>query len=325
MGNEEEKSASPGVWSALAAGFDLTAKHPWLLLLPILVDVFIWLGPRLRFQEIIEGIVANLPAEVETMDIAAQLLEIGPLTNLFTILSVPIVGVPALLSGLTPEKTPVAAQIVEIGSGIEMLGLIFLLSVLGLFLTSLYYVMVSAVVSSEAGGTENHSAGSWLLYSGKSWLRLLGLALLFFVIALAIYIPISLIGALFFLLNAALGSMVLVLAPFILVWFVVYLSFAPPGITLNGRSTLQAVKESVQLVQANLAVVLTLLLIMLILGAVVDWLLILAENGTWFTLFNILIHAFVNTGLVTAFFVLYQDRATVLLNSGLALSSEGAS
>ena len=75
MQKQEEKSTSPGVWSALASGFDLTAKHPWLLLLPILIDVFIWLGPRLRFQAIIEQLVANLPAEVETMDITQQLID----------------------------------------------------------------------------------------------------------------------------------------------------------------------------------------------------------------------------------------------------------
>jgi hypothetical protein len=67
-------------------------------------------------------------------------------------------------------------------------------------------------------------------------------------------------------------------------------------------------------VQGNLTVVLAMLLFIILIGALVDWLLILAENGTWFTLFNILIHAFVSTSLVTAFFVLYEDRSARLLN-----------
>ena len=72
MQEQEQKSTSPGVWSALAAGFDLTAKHPWLLLLPILVDIFIWLGPRLRFQEIIEQLVAQFTARNRSLrDLAA--------------------------------------------------------------------------------------------------------------------------------------------------------------------------------------------------------------------------------------------------------------
>jgi hypothetical protein len=40
----------------------------------------------------------------------------------------------------------------------------------------------------------------------------------------------------------------------------------------------------------------------------------MAENGTWFTMFNILIHAFVSTSLVAAFFILYQDRSAKLHN-----------
>ena len=106
MQKEEEKSSVPGVWSALASGFDLTAKHPWLLLLPIVLDIFIWLGPRLRFQTIIEQIVATLPEEAEVLTLAEQLLEVGPYTNLFSVFSVPLVGVPVLLAGLAPETAP---------------------------------------------------------------------------------------------------------------------------------------------------------------------------------------------------------------------------
>lgn len=322
MQKQEQKSASPGVWSALASGFDLTAKHPWLLLLPILVDVFIWLGPRLRFQAIIEQLVANLPAEVETMDVTQQLIEMGPLTNLFTVISVPLIGVPALLAGLTPEITPLAAEIREISKGTEWLALLFCLSLVGLLLTAVYYVTVSFVVSQSQETNENQIVENWFTRIGVSWFRLIGLALLFFIAALIIYIPISIVGAVFFLLNPTLGTLALLIAPFIIIWIVIYLSFAPPGITLNNRSLFQAVKESIQLVQSNLAVVLLMLLLMILLGAIVDWVLILAENGTWLTLFNILIHAFVNTGFVTAFFILYQDRAAELTGAKRALGDE---
>ena len=320
MQKQEQKSTSPGVWSALAAGFDLTARHPWLLLLPILVDIFIWLGPRLRFQTIIEQLVTNLPAEVEVMEITQQLIEIGPLTNLFTVISVPLIGVPALLAGLTPEKTPLTAEILEISKGTEWLALLIFLSLVGLFLTTVYYVTVSSVVGERLDSSENQTSNSWFTRIGVSWIRLIGLALLFFLAALIVYVPISIVGAVFFLLNPTLGTLAILVAPFIIIWIVIYLSFAPPGIALNNRSLLQAVKESILLVQTNLPVVLLMLLLMLLLGAIVDWLLILAENGTWFTLFNILIHAFVNTGFVTAFFILYQDRAAELPDVKRALS-----
>jgi hypothetical protein len=316
MQKQEQKHTSMGVWSALSTGFDLTAKHPWLLLLPILVDVFIWIGPRLRFQAIIEQLVANLPPEAEMMEISQQLLEIGPLTNLFSVLSVPLIGVPALLTGLTPEKTPLPVMFLDVRTGGEWLALIFFLSLVGLFFTAVYYVTISSAVRKVRDGDEHATSSGWLAWIGGSWFRLLGLALLFFMLSLIIYIPISIMGALSFMINATLGTLVLLIAPFVLIWIIIYLSFAPPGITLNNRPLFQAVKESIQLVQGNLPIVLTLLLFTLLTGILLDWLLIMAENGTWLTIFNILIHAFVNTGFVAAFFVLYQNRAAAIVHSG---------
>jgi hypothetical protein len=312
MQEQEQKSASPGVWSTLAAGFDLTAKHPWIIILPMLVDVFIWLGPRLRFQRIIEQLVAGLPSEVEIMELTQQLVEVGPQTNLFSVLSVPLLGVPALLAGLAPEKTPISVGILDVNSGLNWLGLLIILSIAGLFLSAIYYVTISVVISQREKVGESEAVTQWFRRISTSWLRFLGLALLFLLVAMLVYIPFSIIGAVFFLLSPLLGTMVILVAPFIIFWIAIYLSFTPPGITLNNRSLIQAVKESVQLVQKNLPVVLLMILAILLLGTIVDWVLVAAENGTWFTLFNILIHAFVHTGFVTAFFILYQDRFVVL-------------
>jgi membrane-anchored glycerophosphoryl diester phosphodiesterase (GDPDase) len=180
-------------------------------------------------------------------------------------------------------------------------------------------VTVSSVVSRRPEASDFQAVENWFGRIGVTWLRLVGLAFLFLLMSLLIYIPVSIVGALFFLFSATLGTIALLVAPFIIIWIVIYLSFAPPGITLNKRPLIQAVKESVRLVQKNLPLVLLMLLIMLLLGTFLDWLLIAAENGTWFTLFNILIHAFVNTGFVTAFFILYQDHSAVLTDPEKAL------
>jgi hypothetical protein len=309
MQKQEEKSTVPGVWATLAAGFDSTAKHPWLLLLPMILDLFIWLGPRLRFQAIIEQIVANLPPEADALELTGQLLEIGPYTNLFTALSVPLVGVPTMFSGLSPEKTPLVSKFIDLTSAAEWLVLFLALSLFGLLLTAVYYISIAKVVSDRRITENQFAAGKWLARIGTSWIRLLGLAILFILAALIVYIPISIVGALLFLLNATLGMMVVLLAPLIIIWVAFYLSFSPPGITLKNRSLFQSVKESLQLVQTNLSSVLAIFLLILLFGAIIERLLILAENGTWLTVFNILIHAFVSTGFITAFFILYQDRA----------------
>ena len=37
----------PGVIGSLRAGFDAVSKHIGLILLPVALDIFLWLGPRL--------------------------------------------------------------------------------------------------------------------------------------------------------------------------------------------------------------------------------------------------------------------------------------
>src|SRR5215510_8921465 len=43
----EEFPPPPGVIGSLKAGFDAVSNHVTLILLPLALDVFLWLGPRL--------------------------------------------------------------------------------------------------------------------------------------------------------------------------------------------------------------------------------------------------------------------------------------
>ena len=85
MTHKKENSVPlPGVWRTIAAGFDLTSKHLWLLVLPVVLDTFLWLGPRLSGRILIERLVALLPSDQAVADLSAQLLALAPRTNLFT-------------------------------------------------------------------------------------------------------------------------------------------------------------------------------------------------------------------------------------------------
>lgn len=306
MQKQEQTRTTPGVWNAIVTGFDLTAKNLWLLALPLLLDLFFWIGPRLHFQTLIAGLVASLPQEPQILELAAPVLEAAPRTNLFTVLSVPLVGVPTLMATLSPESLPVQPAAGEVSSWGVWVLLFAGLMALGLLLTAVYYMMITAVVSQPPGRID------WR-YWARKWApatrRLFGLALLFIGVSLLIYLPISFVGAVAFLIAAPLGTLILLMAPLVLVWVVIYLSMAPQIIFLEEQPALRAARGSLGFVQHNLLPVLLLLLLILLAGTVVDWLLVLAENGTWFTLINIAGHAFVSTALVTAIFVFYRDRA----------------
>ena len=49
----------PGVIGSLRAGFDVVSSHVWLILLPIVLDVFLWLGPRLSVGNLYSSFVSS--------------------------------------------------------------------------------------------------------------------------------------------------------------------------------------------------------------------------------------------------------------------------
>ncbi len=308
----EKTTALPGIFATISAGFDLTARHLWLLTVPVVLDVFYWLGPRMRFQDLIAQLLELLPAEAEVLELGSQLADAAPRTNLFTSLTVQLIGVPALMVGMSPESTPVATQVHDVSSWSTWLGLFLVLSVAGLLLTALYYTLISAVVSKQTPESNELGIAHWSKRILSSWLRLIGLTVIFFFIVMAFYIPLIFIGTILYLINATLGSVTLLIAPLIIAWIVIVLSLAPFGIVLNGRPVLRAVIESVRLVQKHLLSILYLLFFIFVTGAILDWLLFAVENGSWLTLANIVGHAFVSTALVATMFIFYRDRYAVM-------------
>ena len=310
MRKQEEITSKPGVLATIAQGFDLTSKHPWLLLLPALLDIFYWLGPRLSLQPLIAQLVALAPQEGPIVAYSAMLLELAPRTNLFTTLTVRFIGVPALMVGVAPAVTPLSPRVFELTSWAVLAGLLAAFALLGLLLTAVYYTLiVSALRRQDQSGPPPPAA--WAQQVGRTWIRLVGLMLVFIVNVLVVYTPLAIVGGLLMLLNSFLGLMVLMIGPVLIFWLVVLMSLAPAGVAVNGRPLWPALVESVRLVYANWIPTLTLLLAIVAISTLLDWLLVLADTGGWLTLANIFGHAFVSTALAAALFIFYRDRFTL--------------
>jgi len=188
MQEQEQITTLPGVFATIAAGFDLTAKHIWLLALRVILDVFYWLGPRLRFQDLITEILALLPQEADLLDIGSQLAQVAPRTNLFTTLTVQLIGVPALMVGLVPEKTPISPQVLDVTTWSGWIGLFALFSIIGLLLTAIFYTLMAFALNKQTPDGEILSSDQWAKRVGTSWIRFIGLVLFFLLIVFIIYI-----------------------------------------------------------------------------------------------------------------------------------------
>lgn len=308
---QEEARPLPGIAATLGAGFDLVTRHLWLVAIPVLLDLFLWLGPRLSFQPLIDDLIGRFLAQPTLIDPTATLEALAGRTNLFSYLSVALTGVPALMTGLTPEKTPLATRAYEVASWGQWVGLLLLLTLAGLMLAAVYYTLIARA----AAGPEAKRWGGIAGHSLRSYGRLLALALVFFLLTVAIVLPISIVAAFLGLLSQLMATLVLMAAPVLLLWLVIFMSFTPQGMVLNRRPFFRSLLESVRLFQSNFLAASTLLILVVVIGQVMNWLMLAADDGSWLTLASVLGHAFVSTSLVAALFIFYRDRYGALYGS----------
>lgn len=312
MVRKQEKPTTPkGVLATLSAGFELTTRYLWLMLIPAALDFFLWIGPRLSFQPLIADLISRLPVEAALVDPRPMLEMIAPYLNQFSYLSVTLLGVPALMAGLSPEKTPLTPPVVELDGWGAWIGTLILLTLVGLLLAAVYFCLIAAMMSRAAEAPEATRNGSLIPWIGRTWLRLVGLALLLVVLIFAVLLPFSLLAGFIALISQTIATLVLLGAFVLLISIGIFMGYTPQGMTLNPRAFLPSVGESIQLFQRYLSPAVLLLFVVITVRRLLSWVLLTADSGTWITAINILAHAYISTALIASLFIFYRDRYRV--------------
>ena len=117
--------APPRMMNAIIAGFNVVANNLLLLVLPVLIDLFLWLGPQVSIRQALKPIIddiVRLLQQINSPQVASQMNMISDVWNqilvkfnlLGTIRTLPI-GVPSLMSSALTESTPLGpATIFEV-------------------------------------------------------------------------------------------------------------------------------------------------------------------------------------------------------------------
>ena len=312
---QEKQPTLPGVFSTLAAGFEMTTRYLWLMIIPALLDLFLWIGPRLSFRPLIESLATQMPVQGMPIDIGAMLDLYATRLNHFTYLSVSLVGVPTLMNELTPEKVPVQPLVIERAGYGEWFGYLLLFTVGGLLLAAVYYSLIAYTlrrVGASAAGAPMPPL-RLLRRTTRTWGRLLGLTAMFLAFVLVITFPVALLAGFVSLLSQTLATLVLMGALVLIIWLVMFFSYTPQGMTLNPSGFMTAMIESVRLFRANLPASLGLLFIVTLVRRLLELVLLTADSGTWVTGINLLAHAYICTALIMALFIFHRDRYTAFL------------
>jgi hypothetical protein len=334
------RQAQPtGVIETLSAGFTAVNHHLWVLLLPIVLDLFLWLGPHVSYSPLVGPAVTHAtewtrqvtfglrraPAYPELSTAADQgrqlLLAQSDELNGLGLLAWGPIALPSV-AAFAAASAPFGAQdeglaFVNVWSD----GLVLLGACLGLSL-----LLGGWFYRGLAGASSGVRSGP--LAAGRTTPRavvdVLGLVAVLSSTAVLLGLPVLLLlvfTALVSLPVAELGG-VLVLAA--LVFASVHLAFAVDAIFVSNAGPLAAIQRSVGLVRRHLWPSVAFM--------VLTWLILAGMNRVWDALasnlqspygvpLGILGNAYIASGLIAAGMIFYTQRTEPLAVSVASASS----
>ena len=305
------KNEPPKLVPSLVAGFNLVANNLQFLILPILLDIFIWFGPILRVQNLLAPIfsraVENMKDIYSTEQMAvlteSQLLwnELIKDINLFVGLRTFPVGVPSLMISNSANIHPLGTKLaVEVPSFALLLLILIMIVVIGIFLGTVLFQNIEKKVSVK----ENNESKANLIFNiEQSGL----LTLVFFLLIVFIMIPILCFLSSVAIFLPSLGSIPFLALGLVLIWLLTPLVFTPHGIFLKKLKLFHSMSLSAQLVRSFLPNTGSFLLIAFLLSYGLDIIWSLPETSSWLMVVGIIGHAFISTAIISATFIFYYD------------------
>jgi hypothetical protein len=311
----EELPPPPGVIGSLRTGFNTVSSHVGLILLPVLLDLFLWLGPRLSVDGLISPFFKMVFDQAQlTLNSSADRNRFAEFQSLFTDLmgrfnllsllgklqAFPI-GVSSLLAQTMPVQTPLGSQpVLQVSSVPGLLGLGFLFILAGWVLGGLYFRRVSETV---LGGAQRETGISSL----RAIVQTLILSVLWAIGLMMLFVPLTLILTVLTMLSPVLASGALFLMLLVSFWLIVPLYFTPHGIFVRRQNALYSIYTSLRMARFTLPTSGLFVLAVLLLSAGLNYLWSVPPDTSWMTLIGIGGHAFITTALLAASFVYYRD------------------
>ena len=306
----------PGVFGALKAGFDLTSNRMMLILLPLALDLFLWLAPRLSGANLFGALLrdwmefsGNAGYPVQNAPALTERVETLGLVNVLTWLRTFPVGIPSLLSGIMPGslplQTPLGAQgVIQIPSVLQMSGWIILLTALGWVGGGLYFRAVSNIV---LGGQEAISPMRAIIQTSI-------LSLVWWIGMMLVLFPTLSVLSLLALINPILANGAAFVAVLLSFWLIVPLFFMPHGIFVRKQNAFHSMFSSLNMSRFTLPTSSLFVFSVIILSTGLNYLWSVPSNDSWMMLVGIAGHAFITTALLAASFIYYRDMTDWLKN-----------
>src|SRR5687768_2455956 len=302
----------PGVIGSLRAGFDAVASHVWLILVPLALDIVLWLGPRLSvdgllrpfvrymFSQARRGVAASeMNQFLEAQRIFLDGLQSFNLLSLAGKLRMFPIGISSLLAQRMPVDTPLGEQsIVQISSLPLLLGVAFMLTLIGWVGGGLYFRWVSGTaLGLEETGISSLRAIVQTLILSVCWL--IGL--------MVVVVPMMFVLTLLALISPVLVNVAIFVILLLAFWLVVPLFFMPHGIFARRQNAFISAVTSLRMARFTFPTSGMFVISAVILSQGLTYLWSVPPSDSWMTLVGIAGHAFITTAVLASSFVYYRD------------------
>lgn len=300
----------PRVLKVLGEGCSLAAGNVKLLALPILLDLFLLFGPRLRvdqfltpifntaYGQMLSAVSGNTASQLE---MALQLIrDFLRSINLFGSLQVFPIGVSAI-SAYGGSETPLgSAASVQLTSFLQIIPLLALILALGVLLGTVYYSYTS-LTAVRTG--EKFSAAVF----GKQLLNTVLFYMALIILAGILFIPVSCVMTFGFMISPIIYQILTIAMIAAACWVLVPLFYIPHGIFVNRYDLPQAVRESIALSSWSGPITVRFILYSIVISLGMDLIWAIPEQTSWLILFGIFGHAYVSTAILSASFILFKE------------------
>lgn len=297
----------PGIIASIRAGFDAIASHVTAILLPLLLNMLLWLGPRLRMHTLFKSIESDMlifwQASQIPQEEAAKMLDMyESMTrslNLFGLARTLPIGISSLFAPFdgalaTPLGNPGIWQVTGLSFPLWLILLVFIGWVGG----ALYFRNVAWVALADKADS---------IRAARAITQTMLVSILCNLLLLTIGMPALLILFVATQFSAALANLVVLFMALGSMWVIVPMFFWSHGVFLNRENVLTSMLSSLQLTRFTLPTSSLFILTVFLLSYGLSFLWRIPPQDSWMTLLGIFGHSFVTTALLAGSFIYYRD------------------
>lgn len=301
--NSELPPKPPGAVNALLSGFNAITGNLMVLLFPVGLDIFLWLGPRLKVYTLFEPGIQDLiklqqnalllPSPVNLDEVTKSWAEF----NLFSILRTYPLGVFSLMLGNHAPVSPLGARLDwEIPNWLVLISAFILLTCAGLLLGSLYFYAVSRVAlkSDTSPGLLRslfHSLFIWSIWTGMYFIAR----------------PFLQFGALLLMSNQFIILLIFLLLAWPVTWIGLMIFFSTHGVFTMSKNAFASIGQNYRMLRYGMPPMGWFALMAIVISQGMDIIWLNPSADSWMALLGIFGHAFISTGLLAGSFIFYRD------------------